>query len=136
MTKKLTNMKGLSVAVMLAVSLVILCAIEFTCGYKPGREWRRNFKNVDSILGRHQDRFRRQLSPNCTRALEEFQSEHFQDCFNTLDKVSDNDLTNDDLKVYCDNDCSSEIIRVTRALARYCDNGGGVSDIYCLHHCY
>ena len=46
-----------------------------------------------------------------------------------VDKLSDNDLTNDDLKVYCDNDCTSEIIKVSTDLARYCKNGGGVSDI-------
>lgn len=121
---------------ILAVSLVIFCTIELSYGYKPGSEWRRNFKNVNSILGtrlgRHQDRFRRQFSPNCSRAINESQSQRFQNCFNTLDKLSDSDLTNDDLKVYCDDDCSSEIISVSTDLARYCDNGRGVSDLYVL----
>ena len=124
-------MKGLSLAVILAVSLMILCAIELSYGYKTAREfqWRRNFKKVDDILGRHQNRLRRQISPNCSKAYEEYQSERFQNCYNEVDKLSDNDLTNDDLKVYCDNDCTSEIIKVSTDLARYCKNGGGVSDI-------
>ena len=126
-------MKSFSLAVILTISLVVLCAIE-CYGYKPGHGWRGNFKNVDRILGRrHQDRFRRQFSANCTMALEEFQSQRFQDCFNTFDKLSDDDLTNDDLVVYCDDDCTSEIIRVETALARYCDNGGGVSEILYTH---
>ena len=122
-------MKGLSFAVILTVFLMVLY-VELTYGYKPGMIWRRNFKNVDLISGHHYDRFRRQRPPssNCTAALEEYQSDRFQDCYNVLDKFFDSDLTNDDLKVYCDNDCSSELIRVSRALARYCDNGGGVSD--------
>ena len=116
-------MKGLSFTVMIAASVVILCAIEMSYGYKP-ETWRRQFKlKMDHILGRHYDRFRRQLSPNCTKAYQEVQSERFLNCYNVINEISDGDETNAELETYCDNRCTSEIIRVSRDLALYCDAG-------------
>lgn len=116
-------MKGFSFTMMVAASIVILCAIEMSYGYKP-EIWRRQFKlKMDHILGRHHDRFRRQLSPNCTKAYQEVESQHFQNCYDIIDKISDDDVTNADTETYCDNRCTSEIIRVSRDLAVYCDAG-------------
>jgi len=120
LSKKILNMKGLSFAVILAIVLVVVCAIEMSYGYKPGM-WRQ-FKKFDRTLDRSlEHRHRRQFSPNCTKALEEYQTDYFQDCYSTFDKLSDGDLTNQDLDVYCGNRCTSEVIHVEKDLAVYCN---------------
>ena len=116
-------MKGLSFTVMAAASVVVLCAMEMSYGYKP-ELWRQHFKlNMGHFLGRHQDRFRRQLSPNCTKAYQEFESTYFQYCYNIIDQASDEDITNSDLESYCGRNCNSEIIKVSKDVAIYCGSG-------------
>ena len=116
-------MTNFSLAVMVTIFLVFLCAIEISCGYTP--EWRQHFKNrIESI---HHDRFRRQASDNCTEVYKEILSQQFEDCEDAFDDVVDMDTTNNELKVFCDHDCSSEILHVLRDYAIYCDNGAGVS---------
>lgn len=117
-------MKALPLIVILAVSLGVMCAIDTSHGYKPVM-WRPQVEIVNRFLERHRGigRFRRQSSDNCSRAFEEYVSDRFQSCFNTVNKILDSDITNNDLKVYCDNNCNSEIIGVSTDLAVYCDDG-------------
>ena len=105
---------------ILAVILAVTCAMEFNYNYKPGM-WRHLAKKH---LHHHLER--RQASPNCERALEEYETPYFQGCLAVLDKFSSDDITNDDLDGYCTNRCNSEIISVSNDLSLYCD-GGGVS---------
>ena len=122
-------MKGSPLAVLLITSLVVLCTIKLSCGYKSElARWRSHRENIDRIVGRHHDRLRRQLSPNCSKAIDEYDSDDVQTCFGYFDDLSDEDLTNEDLRDYCDADCSSKIISVSYDLAAYCRDGGGVSD--------
>ena len=118
-------MKDFSLVVMITIFLVFLCTIEMSCGYTP--EWGQHFKSrIKSI--RH-DRFRRQVSPNCTRVYEEITTPHFMDCEDTFDEVVDMDATDNELQVFCDNNCASEIIHALKDYATYCDKSAGVSNI-------
>jgi len=109
---------------ILAVILAVTCAMELNYNYKPGM-WRHLAKkHLHNHLDHHLER--RQLSPECVRALDEYDSSYSQGCFAVLDKFSTNDITNDDLEGYCTNRCNSEIISISTELANYCD-GGGVS---------
>ncbi|XP_065885124.1 uncharacterized protein [Dysidea avara] len=107
---------------ILAVILAVTCAMEFNYNYKPGM-WRHLAKKH---LHHHLER--RQASPNCVRALKEYQNPYFQGCLAVLGKFSSDDITNDDLDGYCTNRCNSEIISVSNDLSLYCDGGGSPPD--------
>ena len=118
-------MKGLSLAVMLATVLAIVCAIKMTNGYEIGY-LKTGFENIERHFMYH-DRYGRQATnPNCTKARQEVTTGRFLNCYNTLRELNDDDLTNDELKTFCDADCTSEIISVSEDIAKYC-RGGHVS---------
>ena len=120
------GMKSSPFAVILVISFVVLCAIELSYGYKPELMlWRSDHESIKRTLGHHHDRLRRQLSPNCSKVIDKFDSDDIQTCFGYFDDLSDDDITNEDLNDYCDDDCSSKIISVSRDLAKYCRDGGG-----------
>jgi len=114
---------------VVAVILAVTCAMELNYNYKPGT-WRHLAKK--HLHHHHPDHHleRRQFSPECTRALDEYDTSYFQGCIAVLDKFSTDDITNDDLEGYCTKRCNSEIISVSTDLAVYCD-GGGVSQ-FCV----
>jgi len=91
---------------------------------------RGNLRAVTSFLTHHDASskgiHRRQISPQCLEAYEEFQSTRFQQCYAVLEKVEDMDVTTNDLVTYCANDCTSEVIDVATKLAEYCDSGVSV----------
>ena len=116
-----------SFLVILNISVVAYCAVETESYGKLGMWWGR--LSVSKTVGRSSElRLRRQLSPKCNNALTEYGSQRFQKCYNLFDnfadKFEDTDLTNEDLDVYCENDCTSEILGVFTAVATYCDNAG------------
>jgi len=106
---------------VLAVILAVTCAMELNYNYKPGM-WRH--LAIKHLHHHHPDHHleRRQFSPECHRALDEYETSYFQGCIAVTEKPL-TDITNDDLEGYCTNRCNSEIISVSNDLAEYCDEG-------------
>ena len=67
---------------------------------------------------------RRQVSPQCLEAYQEFEGNRFQQCYAVLEKVEEQDITTSDLTTYCGHDCTSYMIEVANKIARYCQSGG------------
>ena len=107
------------------LSYVLFGLVVVGSGFK--FEARDNFLALTKFLAPHRESqpnvHRRQVTPQCLEAYEEFQSERFQQCYEVVLKVQELDLTTSDLETYCGNDCTSYVIEVANKIARYCQAG-------------
>jgi len=89
---------------------------------------RDNLLSLTKFLAPHRESqpsgvHRRQVSPLCLEAYQEFQSERFQLCYEVVNKIQEQDVTTSDLETYCGNDCTSYVIEVAKKIAQYCQSG-------------
>jgi len=112
----------------LILSIVLFGLVVVGSGFK-FEATRNNLQALTKFLASHRDGtsrgiHRRQVSPQCLEAYEEYESDEFQQCFAVLEKIEDQQgVTTSDLDTYCGNDCTSYVIDVSNKIARYCQSG-------------
>ena len=119
------------------LSIVLFGLVVVTSSGFKFEEVRDNLRALTKFLAPHRAassvsgvRNRRQSSSECNEAIQEVQSDRFQQCYDAVSKAEELDATTSDLTTYCGNDCTSYVIDVSTKLAQYCDPG-----VSCLMTC-